>query len=166
MPTTVHIPLALSAVNMADANCFWTAKDGTNFDYGCLAFKDAALGKALFWGIVPKNLAATPAWNLILHHKAASGTGGNVVLTVKAKDVPTATALDAALTALHSSTAFAVETSANLTITTLSGTNYDSAEAIAAGNLLLVEVSREAADVNDTVNAEWNLLALVVRVDV
>lgn len=166
MATRLHIPLTLATVSLANANAFWTAKDGTNFDYGHVAFADAVTGVATYYGMIPQNVASTPAWNLILHHHAESGSGGNVVLTVKAKDFATNVAKDAALTSLHTTATFAVSTSANTTITTLSGTNYDSTEAVAAGNLLVVEVSRIGGNASDTVNAQWNLAMVCLRVDI
>lgn len=158
MATTINIPLALSTVGMSNANAFWKAIDGTNFDYGVYCFLDAVTGIMTFEGIVPSNVAATPAWNLILWSKAVSGAGGNIVLTVNGKDYPTATAYDGALTSLISTTAYAINTSANTTKTTLSGTNLDGTEAVAAGNKLIIEVQRIGGNGSDTLNADWYLL--------
>lgn len=158
--------MRLLAVSQSNGNAFWSVLDGTNFDYDFVEFADAVTGDS-WWGCdVPINLATTPAWNLKLYHKAASGAGGNVVLTVDALDRPTAAAFDSALTSLHASATFTVETSANLTITTLSGTNYDGTEAIAASNFLVVHIARVGGSGSDTVNAAWRLIQVVLRCDV
>lgn len=166
MATTVRIPLALASVNLANSNAFYTTKDGTNFDYSYVSYLDAVTGITWWTGIIPQNVAPTPAWNLVLYHHADSGSGGNVVLTVTAKDFATGDAKDAALTSLHSSATFSVNTSANLTVTTLSGTNYDGTEAVAAGNRLIVEIQRVGGSGSDTVNATWNLEMVSLRIDI
>lgn len=167
MATTVNIPLTLSTVNLGDANAYWSVIDGTNFDYPVYVFKDAVTGTLYFEGIIPPNVAGTPAWNLILWSKGASGSGGDVVLTVSAKDYPTATAFDAALTALVTTTAFTINTSANTTKTSLSGTNFDGTEAVAAGNKLVVAISRIGGNGSDTLNVDWYLLnPPVLQIDV
>lgn len=167
MATTVNIPLALSTVNLGDANAYWSVVDGTNFDYPIYVFTDAVTGTLYFEGIIPPNVAGTPAWNLILWSKGASGTGGDVVLTVSAKDFATNAAYDAALTALVSTTAYTINTSANTTKTTLGGTNFDGTEAVAAGNKLVVAVSRIGGNASDTLNVNWYLIAPpILQIDV
>lgn len=167
MATTVNIPLAMMTPSLANANAYYSVVDGTNFDYPIYVFTDAVTGIITFWGIIPPNVAGTPAWNLILWSKAASGTGANVVLTVNGKDYPTATTYDGALTALVSTTAFAINTSAQTTKTTLSGTNFDGTEAVAAGNFLVVEVQRIGGNGSDTLNVDWYLLGPpILQIDV
>lgn len=166
MPTTVNIPLQLLTVSLANANAFWTAKDGTNYDFGFVAFKDAVTGTATFWGIVPQNVAATPAWNLILWHGANAGVGGNVILNVKAKDFADAATIDAALTALETGLSLATGASGLVQKDATNAGDYDVEEALAAGNLLIVEITRDGGNVSDTVGDQWNLHAVVLRIDV
>jgi hypothetical protein len=163
---TTTQPLDLMTVGVANANAFVDTIAGTNFDYSGVRFVDAVTGCVNYKHKVLANLATTPAWNLVLTHKAVAGTGGNVILTVKAKAFATNVVWDSALTALHTSSAFVVNTSANTTITTLSGTNYDATVALGAGNLLVVQICRNGGDVNDTVNADWLLVDAAVRYDV
>jgi hypothetical protein len=153
-------------VSLANSNAFWTTKDGTNFDYAYVAFKDAVTGTATYYGVIPKNVAGTPAWNLVLHHHAESGAGGNAILTVSGLDFATNAAKDAALTALITTTAVAVSTSANTTISTLSGSNFDGTEAVATNNRLIVQVSRIGGDGSDTLGVQWNLEQVVLQIDV
>jgi hypothetical protein len=162
---TTTLPMQLMSIDVSNANAFQDVIDGTNFDYSGVRFVDAATGTAFYKFQVPPNLAATPAWNLILTHKAVSGGGGNAVLTVSAKDYLTNAPLDAALTTLHSAATFAVSTSANTTITTLSGTNYDSTESLGTGNFLVVSISRIGGSGSDTLSADWMLLNVSVRFD-
>lgn len=159
--------MRLSTVSMANGNAYWTAIDGTNFDYDVFVFTDAVTGTITFDCIVPPNVAGTPAWNIILWSKGASGAGGDVVLTVNAKDYPTATAFDAALTAMVTTTAFTINTSANTTKTSLSGSNFDSTEALGAGNKLIVEINRIGANASDTLNVNWYMMGPpILQIDV
>ena len=169
MSTAIRIPLQLSTVNLGNANAFWTTKDGSNYDYGYVAFKDAATGTATYMGIVPQNLASSPQWNLVLHHtkNASGGAGNNVVLSVSALDLSDSATVDDTLTSLISSQAVACDgTALDLTITSLSGSNFDGTEALAAGNLLVVEISREGGDANDNIDTQWNLLGVYLHANV
>lgn len=160
---TVTRPMSLMTHSASDANAKVETVDGTNFDYTGLLFDDGATGCGYYKFQIPPNLGTTPAWSLIATHKAVSGAGGNVVLTVSAKDFATNVALDSALTALHTNATFAVNTSANTTMTTLSSGGYDATEAIAAGNFLVVSLCRAGGNASDTLSAPWLLLHLSIR---
>ena len=166
---TTSYPMPLSTISVSNANAFVDTIDGTNFDYSGVRFVDAVTGDS-FWSFkIPPNLAATPAWNLIITHKAVSGAGGNVSLFVECLDFATNVAFDAALTDLWGTAANpdekAVSTSANTTITTISGTNFDGTEAIVASNYLVCRIARIGADANDTLGVDWLLLDVSVRID-
>jgi len=164
---TVSRSMSLSSISVSNANAFVDTIDGTNFDYSNVRFVDAVTGSTWWTFQLPSNLASTPAWNLILTHKAVSGAGGNVSLFVECLDFATNVAFDSALTDLWGTSANpdekAVSTSANTTITTISATNFDSTEAIGAGNFLVCLIQRQGADANDTINVDWLLLDVSVR---
>lgn len=172
MATTIQIPLQLLTVNLADANAYWAAIDDTNFDFGAVTFESATAGKAYWGGIVPKNLAGTPAWNLIIHHTTHSGTGASAVcLTVKALDFADgAQKKGATLTSLISCATAQTSASAALLMTNLASTlggsaNFDGVEAIGAGNDLVVEIIRQGGDQSDTAR-KWEINNVVLQCDV
>src|SRR3989304_4608171 len=80
---TTSYPMPLSTISVSNANAFVDTIDGTNFDYSGVRFVDAVTGDTFWTFKIPPNLAATPAWNLIITHKAVSGAGGNVSLFVE-----------------------------------------------------------------------------------
>jgi len=166
MATTVKIPLQLSTVNLADANAFWATKDGTNYDYGYVGFVDAATGTATYWGIIPQNVNATPAWDVVLYHGANAGAGGNVILNVDAIALNDGETVDAALTALVASKSLATGAAGLVQLDNLASTNFDGTLTVAAGDLLIVEVNRLGGDGSDTVGDQWNLYAVVLEVDI
>lgn len=172
MATTIQIPLQLLTVNLADANAYWKAIDDTNFDWGAITFVTGTAGKAYWGGIIPKNLAGTPAWNLFLHHTVASGTGASAVtLTIKALDYANgATKKGSSLTSIIACATAATNASAVITFTNVASTlggsaNLDSVEAITAGNDFIVEIIRQGADQGDTAKT-WEVSNVILQCDV
>jgi hypothetical protein len=153
----------LMTVSATDGNAFVNTADGTNFDYTGIVFADAVTGCTYWKHRIQPNLATTPAWNLAMLSKSTGGAGGNVVLTVSAKVFATNVAWDAALTALHTTATFAISTSANTSLTTLSGTNYDATVALSASNMLVISFCRVGGNAGDTINADWLLIDLQIR---
>lgn len=165
MATTVYIPLALSSINLADANAYWTAIDGTNFDYGVFAFIHSSTGTLVFEGIIPQNVAGTPAWDIVLYHKSATGTNGNISITADAMAYSTAENYDVALTSLTVTKATATTTQA--TISLLNGGSLDGTLAVTAGEKFVLSLSRVGADSTDTYVDSWYLLGSpVLKIDV
>lgn len=169
MATSVRIPLQLMTVNLSNANAFWQAKDGTNFDYGYVAYLDNVDGISYWWGIVPKNLSATANWTLIIHHGANAGSGGNVILNVSALDFADGATIDAALTVLETGRSLATGTSGLMQIDNLATTGasiFDADEAITASNFLVVAITRDGDNASDTVADQWNLFSVILECDV
>ncbi len=165
MATTVYIPLALSTVNIADANAFWTAIDGTNFDYGVYSFIHKSTGTLVFEGIIPQNVAGTPAWDVVLYHKSATGTSGTVGITSSAMAYSTAENHDVALTTL--TTTKSTSTTTQVTITLLNGGSLDGTLAVTAGEKFVLSLSRVGAVAPDNIVASWYLLGPpVLKIDV
>ena len=156
MATTVYIPLQLSTVNLANANAFWTAVDGTNFDYGVFSYIHKSTGTLVFEGIIPQNVAATPAWDIVLYHKSASGTSGTVAITADAMAWSTAENHDVALTSLTLTKSTTTTTQA--TITLLNGGTLDGTLAVTAGEKFVLQLSRGGTASTDTIVASWYLL--------
>jgi hypothetical protein len=172
LATTIQVPLELLTVNLADANAYWNAIDDTNFDFGAIHFESATAGKAYFGGIIPKNLAGTPAWNLFLHHMVASGTGASAVtLTINALDFANGSSKKGAtLTSIIACATAGTSASANIVFTNIASTlggsaNLDGVEALGAGNDLVVEIIRQGADAGDTARI-WQLVNVILQVDV
>lgn len=156
MATTVYIPLQLSTVNIADANAFWTAIDGTNFDYGVFSYIHKSTGTLYFEGIIPQNVAGTPAWDIVLYHASATGTSGTVGITANAMAYSTAENYDVTLTTLTWTKSTSVTTQA--TITLLNGGSLDGTLAVTAGEKLIVQITRGGTASTDTIVASWYLL--------
>lgn len=156
MATTIYIPLAISTVNIADANAYWTAIDGTNFDYGVFAFISKSTGTITFEGIIPQNVAGTPAWDVVLYHASASGTSGTVGITASAKAYATTSNFDVALTTL--TTTKSTSTSTQVTISLLNGGSLDGTLTVAAGNKFILSITRGGTASTDTIVSSWYLI--------
>lgn len=166
MSTTVRIPLQLLTVSMANGNAYWQAKDGTNFDFGCVSFVDAATGDAYYHGLIPHNMNATENWDLVLHHGANGGSGGNVILDISALDFADGATIDSALTTIATDKSLATGTAGLLQIDLVNGSALDGTEGLTAGNWLIVKISRDGGNGSDTVGDVWNLYGVYLQIDV
>ena len=166
MPTTVRIPLAVLTVQPDSANCFYVTKTGASIDMAHLQYVDSGTGISTWWGTIPHNLAATPAWSLDIYHHADSGSGGNVVLNVLARSSSNSQTIDIAPTLVSSAAVLATNTSNQWAYTAISGGNFDGVVAVSSNNYLQVEIQRFGGHASDTVSAPWNLSAVLMRIDV
>ena len=155
MPTTISIPMALVTVGMNTGNTYWAAKSGSQVDDGHVRYVDGGLGRATYWMVTPRNIDASEAWTLDIHHHADSGAGGNVVLSAFAQASTGLNILDANTTLLVASSAYNADST--MTITRLSGGNFDSVVGLSANTYLRVILIRSGNDGSDTVGADWNL---------
>lgn len=165
MPTTVKIPLDLLTVQVNSANAFWTAKSGTNIDQSYIAFVDSGDGVAWYWGYIPNNVATSPLWNLDFYHSTNIGSGGNAIVSIYARAASNTSTIDVAPTLLVSSGSIAVNSANQMTISAASGANFDSVVAVSATNYLFVKCLRHAGTSGDTLNDQWNLASMVMRID-
>lgn len=156
MATTVYIPLALSTVNIADANAYWTAVDGTNFDYGVYAFVSKSTGTMTFEGIVPQNVDGTPSWDVVLYHKTDTGTSGTVAITATAAAYTSAENFDIALTSLTLTKS--TNTSTQVTVSLLNGGSLDGTLTLAAGDKFILQISRGGTASTDTLVSVFHLI--------
>lgn len=156
MATTVYIPLALSTVNIADANAYWTAVDGTNFDYGVYAFISKSTGTLTFEGIIPQNVDGTPSWDVVLYHKSDTGTSGTVAITASAAAYTSAENFDIALTTL--TVTKATTTTTQVTVTLLNGGSLDATLTVSAGDKFILSLSRVGANANDNIVSIFQLI--------
>ncbi len=163
MPT-IEISLELDAIDPTSGNAGWNVVQGQwyegvyRFYRGANAGPIANRGLMTFKTNIPKNLAGTPAWNLVLHHVNASGDQGAVLLRVEGSvlasgDTPVA------MTVLVPNQLVGVDISGDQNITALSGTNFDSLLALTAGNKLTIQVSRMPVTASgDSLVGNWDLL--------
>src|SRR3990167_5965079 len=157
MATTVYIPLQLSTVNLANANAFWTSVDGTNFDYGAFSYINKSTGTLTFEGIIPQNVAGTPAWDVVLYHRLSGQvTSGTVAITASAMAYSTDENYDVALTSLTLTKS--TSTTTQVTITLLNGGSLDGTLAVTAGEKFVLSLSRGGTASTDTIVASWFLL--------
>ena len=126
---------------------------------------DGILRCGFYQYYVPTELASTPAWNLVLVHKAGAGTGGNARISTLASMKDDNTTWDDAGTLIFATANVVVRTSANLSRTVLSGTNFDSALTMTANRWMVITVCRDSTEGGnlDQLDADWNLLQVLVR---
>lgn len=181
MATTIEEVMQLDVVDPTNANAYWTQVNGPLWPEGRFRFSRtgnpgpiAGRGLMTFTCPIPKNLAGTPAWNIVLHHIQASGdasnnpnAGARVLLRVDAKvlasgDTP------AAPTVLVPNSLIGCGQSGDFNITVLSATNFDSALALVAGNRLRMTLMRMPhGSSGDSVVGHWDLnYPPVLRCDV
>ena len=172
MPTTVEIPLELDVVDPTTANAFWTLNQGPFWDQGVYRFikvnSPPSGDSVMNWKTaIPKNLAPTAAWNLILHHQCSDGGQGRVLLRVDAEVVGSGDT-PVAMTTIVPNQTFGVGTSGDRNITPLSSTNFDSLVTLVAGEALHVRLKRVSlSSSGDSLTGNWDLLLPpVVRLDI
>ena len=158
------LPLRRATVNFGNANVFVSPQNRTNYGTNVLEYVETGTGCAYFETDIPANLAASPQWGLQIAHSLASGGAANVFLTAAARTFGNGDAKDAALTPLTTligspAGTVAVQTSANMTRTSLAATNFDGAVALAANRLLRLSLCRIPADANDSATVSWFLEA-------
>ena len=165
---TIRIPLALLTIQPDSANAFWTARTGANVDFAEVRFLDAGEGIATWWGIVPFNVAPSPRWNLDLYSVAGTATAaGSAMYTVVSKAVATGEDLDsAAYTLIASAQVSSIFRSTTLTISAVSGGNFDAVVAVSNGDYLLVQLNRHGGQVVDSIGDFWDIKAVTMKVDV
>lgn len=174
MATTIEIPLELSVVNPTNPNAFWTLKDGPNWYEGRYRFNRFANpampsgeGLMVFAGNIPKNVAGTPAWNLVLHHVNASGSAGAILLHVSAETQPSGDTPDNPVVIVPN-LLLGVGASGDENVSVLSSTNFDALLPVSASDRLVVIIRREPlATSGDTLKGGWDLtLPPLLRIDV
>lgn len=163
---TVRIPLPLLSVKISSANAFYTAKSGANLDAAHTAFVDSGTGIASYWGHVPNNVNATENWNIYFTHEAESGSGGNVVLTLRGNVSSDGNTIDVAPTTIISTATYLVNTFDRLTVSSFGAAVLDGSMGLAANNYLRVVIERSGGHASDAVNAQWNLKYVALQCDV
>ena len=174
MATTVEIPFELDMIDPTNANFYWTNINGPLWYQSVYRFEKVNLpaspsGDGIStWKInIPKNIAGTPAWNVVLHHSNSSGAAGRVLLRGEAVvlgsgDTP------AAMTTIVPNQLIGVDASGDRNVTVLTGTNFDSLVPLTAGedlHLRLIRIPKNSS--GDSLTKGWDLnLAPILRVDV
>ena len=160
----VEVELRPIMANTGNANVVWSSVPRTSYYDAAWAFSDGTVGTMTWAGWVPARLWGSPLWNLILESEAAAGVGGNVMLSLRARDYANADSLTLGLTLLVQSATYAILSSPILSIQAATASNFDAAEAISGGCRLVVETIRHGDAANDTLGAAWNLLGVKLRV--
>jgi hypothetical protein len=89
-----------------------------------------------------------------------------VVLDIAGLDFADGATIDSALTALETDLAVATGAAGLQQIDEVDATGYDGTEAVAASNLLIISIKRDGDHASDTLSAQWNLLAVHLRIDI
>lgn len=174
MATTIEIPMELDIVNPTNPNFGWVNVNGPFWYTGRFRFNrfaNPALpsgeGLSMWKANIPKNLAATPAWNIVLHHVNASGSQGAVllhgsVIVTGSGDTPVQ------MTVVTPNQLVGVGASGDYNITSLSSTNFDALAPLTAGKGVYFRLKRMPhGPSGDTLLGGWDLaLPPVIRVDV
>lgn len=163
----VRVPVDLRnpRVTTLAGNAFFTVVGLTAWDAGHWQFVKDVDGKLYGVVKVPKNLAAAPNGKIVLVI-GANATTGTSRLSAATKAVADAESLNPA--------SFAVETAQDITVPATARLRKDVtvpasgtlAEALAADDLLLVEVFHEGAHANDTLAVNTELYGAYLEVDV
>lgn len=161
---TVRIPMQLESLENGSSNAFFDNKAGTNLDYGRVTYIDAATGTTYWAGIIPLNVNATPAWDLVVYHDADAS--GNVILDVSARTIGDNEVIDSTFTSLEANKSLATGTAGTMQIDNLAASNYDGTLTVAGGDLLIVKIDRDGANASDTVGDLWHLLKVCFEVDI
>lgn len=162
---TQYIPMALLTVNPRNANAFWNVKTGANIDDAHVSFLDASNGLAEYWCWVPSKTSSTENWSLAMEHGADTGSGGTVLITLRARITSDGSTIDAAPTVLTSTGSFTANSDGKLSINSASSA-YDGTLSLLANTRLRVVLERSGGNAADTVNAQWNLKNLYLKCDV
>jgi hypothetical protein len=165
--TTIRIPIDLRNPRVATlgGNAFFTVGALTAWDAARWEFVKDVEGRIYGVVPVPKNVAGTPAGKIILDI-AASATSEVTRLTVATKAVADAESLNPA--ALTAETAQDITTpgTARLRKTVTFPAAGSLTEALAADDLLIVEITHNGNHANDTLTVNTELYAAFLQVDI
>jgi hypothetical protein len=178
MATTIEIPLELSVVNPTNANAYWTLQNGPlwyearyRFDRFANPSMPSGEGLMVFSGNIPKNVAGTPAWDLVLHHVNASGSAGMVLLHISAETQPTGDTPDIPVVIVPNKL-LGVGASGDENVSVMSSlagvASFDAQLPVAASDRLVIIMRREPLGTSgDTLKGGWDLtLPPLLRIDV
>ena len=156
MPTTIEIPLELDIVDPTNANAIWTRQDAQFGYQGVYRFSGDGFphAKMVFKGPIPKNLAGTPAWNLVLHH---AGQGTTRTLVRVEANVSASGDTPGARTVIVPNQLVGIAASGDRNLTALSATNFDSLLTLTAGDELRIEFMRVPNAASGDIAGAWDL---------
>ena len=160
----VKFPLALQTVEINSSNAFWNASSGGTFmDESYVTFIDSGRGIATWWGIVPFNVNATPAWGLeVLSKRRLNVANSNtLVLSVDALSIALGESNNGAGTSLVSAGSFTINSASLLTVSTMTATDFDGTLAVSAGDYLKIKLTRIGSA--DTLNSHWDVYGVLFK---
>lgn len=164
---TVRIPVQMlnPRVTSLAGNAFWTVAGLTTWDAGRWEFILDVEGRVYGLVAVPKNVAATPNSKLVLDI-AANATTGVTRLTVATKAVADTESLNPTSLTAETAQDVTVPATAYLRKTVVFPATGNLAEAVAADDLLLVEITHNGNHANDTLAVNTLLMAAFLQVDI
>lgn len=165
MPT-VRVPINLTnpRVTSLAGNAWFGVAGLTNWDAGVWNLKRDVEGRVYGIVYVPANVAGTPAAGIILD-VAANATSGVTRLNVATFKAADGASLNGAFTAETAQDITVPATAYNRKTVTFPATG-NIATAVAANDLLVVQITHDGAHANDTLAAETLLFGALLRVDV
>jgi hypothetical protein len=167
MPTTIRVPIDLRnpRISSLAGNAFWTVGGLTAWDAGRWEFVKDVDGKVYGTAVIPKNVAVTPNAKIVLAI-AANATTGLTRLSIASKAVADAESLNPASLTAETAQDVTVPATARLRKDVTFPASGVLAEAVAADDVLVVEVFHEGAHVNDTLAVNTELYEAWLQIDV
>ena len=167
MATTVEIPIDLRNPRVATlaGNSFFTVVGDTAHDFGHWEFVKDVDGKIYGMVHIPKNLNATPNGKIKLVLRA-NATTGITRISIATKAVADAESLNPASLTAETAIDTTVPATAKLRKDVLYPATGNLAEALAASDILIVEIFHEGAHVNDTLAVNTELAEAFLVCDV
>lgn len=164
---TVRVPIDLRNPRVATlaGNAFWSVLGLTAWDAGRWEFVKDVEGRTYGVVPVPKNVAVTPAPKIVLSI-AANATAGVTRLRVATKAIADAESLNPASLTAEPEQDITVPATARLRKDVTFPTTGNLSEAVAADDLIVVEIAHMGAHANDTLAVNTELYAAFLQVDI
>lgn len=166
-PSQESFPMALLTVEVNSGNAFWTAQtDTTRMDKAYVNMVDSGRSVSTWWTYVPRSLNANPRWGIDVVSEAAAGgsAGGFIVLNVDGMSTAigeSANTLAASTVNLVAAGSFRLNTAGILSISTMTGTNFDASLATSATDYMKVKLTRQGNA--DTLNSDWYIYSVLLK---
>ena len=115
---------------------------------------------------MPRSLNANPRWGIDVVSEAAAGgsAGGFIVLNVDGMSTAigeSANTLAASTVNLVAAGSFRLNTAGILSISTMTGTNFDASLATSATDYMKVKLTRQGNA--DTLNSDWYIYSVLLK---
>lgn len=163
---TIRIPMALMTVQPNSANAFWMTETGANVDFAHVSFVDSGNGQAVYWTIVPTNVAASPNWSVEYYCASNTNAAADACVSLYGNALTHGEVIDSAYTLLSSAAALTHFISGTMNQLASSGGTYDGVRALSSNDYVQILVFRHGGSAVDTLSSRWDLYSVVLKVDV